>query len=161
MEATMDKQQSPMVEMHSSFWRDDQVTILFQSPIPLIVNGMFNPEPINELNLPRQLANINAFLQEQGVPATLHFLDDSDKSMPKPPPPQQQYSVKMHDMPNNSQLPAGVYAFGFHTPIEGSFGLIRTSAISFLKIEPNSSQSGNSGSSMKMSGTGDNSNGNG
>ncbi len=139
----MDMHQSPMVELHNSFWRNDQVTVLFQSPIPLVVDGIFNQDPIQEINVPQQLVNINGFLQEQDIPATLHFLDDSDESMPNPPPSQErQRAMKMNNMANSSQLPAGIYAFGFHRPIESSFGVIRTSVISFLKIVPNSSMSG-------------------
>lgn len=161
----MDMQQDPMVELHNSFWRDDQVTILFQSSTPLVVDGIFNPKPLQEIDVRQQLVNINGFLQEQDIPATLHFLDDSDESMPNPslPPPQQQgqRAVKMNDGAKDSQLPAGVYAFGFHTPIESSPGLIRTSVISFLKVEPNSSQGGSSSSSMRIHRIRDNGNGNG
>jgi subtilisin family serine protease len=161
MEATMDKQQSAMVELHNSFWRDDQVTILFQSSSPLVVNGIFKQEPLQEINVQQQLVNINGFLQEQDIPARLHFLDDSDQSVPNPPQLPLQFAMKMNDMANNSQLPAGVYAFGFHEPTESMFGLIRTSVISFLKIVPNSSMSGSGNSSMKMHGTSGDGNGNG
>lgn len=153
----MDMHQSPMVKMHNSFWRDDQVTILFQSSAPLVVDGIFNQDPVQEINVPQQVVNINGFLQEQNIPATLHFLDDSDESMPNPPPPPQERprAMKMNDMANSSQLPAGVYAFGFHRPIESSFGVIRTSVISFLKIVPNSSMSG-SGNGNGQDGSMDN-----
>ncbi len=164
----MDMQQSPMVAMHDTFWRDDQVTILFQSSTPLVVDGVFNSDPLQEIDVRQQLVNINGFLQEQKIPATLHFLDGSDESMPNPPPPpppqqqqQQPRAMKMNDMAKDSQLPAGVYAFGFPTPIESSLGLVRTSVISFLKIESNSSQGGSSRSSMRMHGRRDNGNGDG
>ncbi len=156
----MDMHPSPMVEMHNSFWREDQVTILFQSAAQLVIDGTFNSKPLQEINVPQQLVKINSFLQEQQIPATLHFLDDSDQpvSPPQPPP---QLAMKMNDMASSSQLPTGVYAFGFHRPIQSSFGPIGTSVISFLKIESNSPQSGGGSSSMNMRGAGDNGNGNG
>ena len=160
----MDMQQSPMVEMHNTFWRNDQVTILFQSSLPLVVDGIFKPEPIREIHVREQLVRINNFLQGRDIPATLHFLDDPDESMPKPPPPtpqEQQRIMKMNDMANDAQLPGGVYAYGFHTPIESAFGVIRTSVMGFLKIEPNSSGNMGGSPSMSMHSTGNGGNWNG
>ncbi len=148
----MDKQRSPMVEMHNSFWREDQVTILFQSSSSLVVGGLLRQKPLQDLNVQQQLININNFLGRQKIPAKLHFLDDSDQSMPRPLP--QQDAMKMGDMANGPQLPAGVYAFGFSEPLKSALGNISTSVISFLKIE--STQGGSDSSSMQMHGGGDN-----
>src|SRR5258706_6586555 len=135
MEATMNMQQKPtgtMVDMHNSFWRDDQVIILFHSDKRLIVDGMLKNDPLQELHLRRYVVQLSEFLKEKGVPVTLHFLDESDRMRRRPMP---QNSADMSGMANALQLPAGVYAFGFPQPIESDFGPISTSVISFLQVE--------------------------
>src|SRR5205807_788763 len=100
MEATMNMQQKPMgtmVDMHNSFWRDDQVTVLFHSDKRLIVDGMLMKGPLEELHLRRYIVRLSEFLKEKGVPVTLHFLDESDGMMRRP---MQQHSADMSDMAN-------------------------------------------------------------
>ena len=154
----MDMQQMSMGNVHDSFWRDDQVTILFHSDKHLIVDGMLNDAPLKELHLQRYVVQLSNFLKQHGVPVTLHFLDDSDHPMRKPMPHD---TSGMSNMADAFQLPAGVYAFGFPKPIESEFGPISTSVISFLQIEQHSSQGGSGSASMDMPGSGANGNGNG
>ena len=159
----MDMQQMPMGDMsmgnmHTSFWRDDQVTILFHSDKHLIVDGMLKNDPLKELHLQRYVEQLSNFLKRHGVPVTLHFLDDSDHPMRKPMP---QDTSGMSNMADAFQLPTGVYAFGFPKPIESEFGPISTSVISFLQIEQHSSQGGSGSASMDMPGSGADGNGNG
>src|SRR5258708_4661239 len=158
MEAKMDMQQKSMGNVHNSFWRDDQVTVLFHSDKPLIVDGMLNNAPLKELHLRRYVDQINNFLKRHEVAVTLRFLDDSDHPKHKPMP---QDASGMSNMADAFQLPAGVYAFGFPKPIESKFGPISTSVISFLQIEQHSSQGGSGSASMEMPGSGADGNGNG
>src|SRR5947209_5285018 len=135
MEATMDMQQKPtdtMVDMHNSFWRDDQVTILFHSDKRLIVDGMLIKDPLEELDLRHYVVQLSKFLKEKEVPVTLHFLDESDHMRRRP---MLQNSADTSGMANGFQLPTGVYAFGFPQPIDSDFGPISTSVISFLQVE--------------------------
>ena len=147
----MDMQQKPMgtmVDMHNSFWRDDQVTILFHSDKRLIVDGMLMKDPLEELHLRRYVVRLSEFLKEKGVPVTLHFLDEGDgmrgRSMP-------QHSAGKSGMANASQLSTGVYAFGFPQLIRSIFGPISTSVISFLQVEQHGG-----GTSMGMGASHDN-----
>src|SRR5260370_4583183 len=158
MEAKMDMQQMSMGNVHDSFWRDDQVTILFHSDKHLIVDGMLNDAPLKELHLQRYVVQLSNFLKQHGVPVTLHFLDDSDHPMRKPMPHD---TSGMSNMADAFQMPAAVYPFGFPKPIESAFGPISTSVISFLQIEQHSSQGGSGSASMDMPGSGANGNGNG
>src|SRR5712692_7825558 len=168
MDAKMDMQQMhkgkmPMRNLHNTFWREDQVTILFQSAIPLInEGGTLNPESVIDLQLQQQLDKLNSFLQKKGVPVTLHFLNESDHSKPDPDPDPDRPAPKHPNYPGDRiesidglQLPPGVYPFGFTTPLESSFGLIRTSVISFLQIKRHSLHGGSGGASMAMRGSGD------
>src|SRR5260221_188301 len=156
MEAKMAMQQMSMGNVHNSFWRDDQVTILFHSDKHLIVDGILTNAPLKELHLRRYVVQLSNFLKQHGVPVTLHFLDDSDQPRHKPMP---QATSGMSSMADAFQLPAGVYAFGFPQPIESEFGLISTSVISFLQIEQHSSQGGSGSASMEMPGSSANGNG--
>jgi hypothetical protein len=156
MEAKMDMQQMPMGNGHDSFWRDDQVTILFHSDKHLIVDGILTNAPLKELHLQRYVVQLSNFLKQHGVPVTLHFVDDSDQPRHKTVP---QDTSGMGNMVDAFQLPAGVYAFGFPKPIESEFGPISTSVISFLQIEQHSSQGASSSASMEMPGSGANGNG--
>ena len=158
----MDMQQMPMGkmsmgDMHNSFWRDDQVSIVFQSSTPLIVeDDIFNPEPLRELDLPVQLEKLNRFLQEKEVPVTLHFLNDGDHADLKPPvSPQISSTMERSESAGGLRLPPGIHPFGFPVPIESSFGPIRTSVISFFQIEKRSSHGGMGSASMKMHDSGD------
>ena len=156
----MDMQQMPMGkmsmgDMHNSFWRDDQVMVVFHSDIPLIKDGILNKEPLQKLPLRAQLEKLNRFLQEKGLPITLHFLHDGDHSDPNPPvPPQPPSTVERSELADGLQLPPGIFPFGFPTPIESSFGLIRTSVVSFFQIKKHSSNGGSGSTSMAMSGSG-------
>ena len=159
----MDTQQMPMGGMsmgneHTSLWRHDQVTVLFHSDKPLIVDGMLNNAPLKELHLRRYVNQLSNFLKQHGVPVTLHFLDDSDHPKHKPMP---QATSDMSNTADAFQLPAGVYAFGFPQPIESDFGPISTSVISFLQIEQHSSQGGSGSASTEMPGSSADGNGNG
>lgn len=154
----MATQQMPMGNVHNSFWRDDQVTVLFHSDKHLIVDGLLNNAPLKELHLRRYVVQLSNFLKQHGVPVTLHFLDDSDQQRHKPVP---QDTSGMSNMADAFQLPAGVYAFGFPQPIESEFGPISTSVISFLQIEQHSPQGGSGSASVEMPGSGTGGNGNG
>jgi len=150
----MDMQHMGKMPIHNTFWRDNQVTILFQSAIPLVnQDGTLNPEPLQELQLPQQLEKINRFLGEKGVPVTLHFLNDDHHSKPdpdRPAPTHPKYPGDRIELADSLQLPPGIYPFGFASPLESTFGLIRTSVISFLQIKQHSSQGGSSNISMSM-----------
>lgn len=156
----------PMHNLHNTFWREDQVTILFQSANPLInEDGTLNPQPVKDLQLQLQLDKLNSFLQKKGVPVTLHFLNDGHHSKPgpnsdldRPAPNHPNYPGNRIDLIDGLQLPPGVYPFSFTTPLESSFGLIRTSVISFLQIKRHSMHGGSGGPSMAMTtrGSGDN-----
>ncbi len=117
--------------MHDTFWRNDQVTVVFRSDIPLISDGIHNTEPLlRSLNLPSQLQRLNQFLQENHVPATLTFLGDDEKSAPPDQP-----ALSTANNGDSSKLPLGVHLFGLAAPIQTDFGVINTSVISFLKID--------------------------
>jgi Subtilase family len=150
MEAKMDIQQMPMDNIHTVFWREDQVTILFHSDKRLIVDGTLRDDPLKELHLRRYVVQLSNFLKQQGVPVTLHFLDESDHPKRKPMP---QDTSDMSNMADAFLLPAGVYAFGFPQPIDSDFGTISTSVISFLRVEQHSSQGGSGSASMEMPGS--------
>jgi len=139
--------QGIMPNMHDTFWRDDQVTVLLQSDQSLVVDGMLSREPIQDLGLPTLPQKLSKFLQDNKIPVTLHFLDDSDQSGPDQPPPPQIISSRSGQL-DDLGLPPGVYAFGFRSPLDSEFGLIRTSVISFLRIEKAASHKG--GADMAM-----------
>lgn len=155
----MDMQQMPMGNDHKSFWRDDQVAVLFRSDLPLIIDGILNKEPLQKLDLPAQRQKLNTFLRDKGIQVTLHFLDEEDHSHPDQPPPQ---NMLYRSGPvDGLELHRGVYPFGFPSPIQSDFGLIRTSVISFFRIEKDSSQAGSANTSMQMPGSSDQDHGNG
>lgn len=154
----MEKQQMPMNDMHDTFWRNDQVTIIFHSDKPFIVDGVEGKPTVdsllNKMRLQDYLDRLSSFLHGNNVPVTLHFLDESNDANQMPMP---QDTSEMNNMANASQLPPGVYAFGFPRPIESDFGPISTSVISFLRIEYHG---GSSSASMGMPGSGTTGNGN-
>ena len=155
----MDMQQMPMGNEHNTFWRDDKVTILFRSDLPLIIDGILNKEPLRKLDLPAQRQKLNTFLRDKGIPVTLHFLGDGDHSDPDQPPPQNM--LDRSGLVDGLELPPGVYPFGFPSPIESQYGLIRTSVVGFFHIEKGSSQAGSGNASMEMPGSSDDHNDNG
>lgn len=123
-------------DMHDTFWRDDQVMIVFHSSIPLIsTDGFLNKRKLLEdLNLPVQLQQISEFLNLQLYPDNeaqirLTFLDDRDN------PPSREHKafsdVKTHD---SEKLPHGVYLFGLKDAIQKDFGKIQTSIPGFFNI---------------------------
>ncbi len=121
--------------MHDTFWRNDQVMVVFHSKLPLIEDGVFKNEPVlDDLNLPEQLKRINTFLfqqfRKQGRdPVHLVFLGDNEKPAVGDRPVMRRFNVGI-----NQQLPSGVYLFDEGANIEESFGTIRTSIHAFLKI---------------------------
>jgi hypothetical protein len=113
MQQNMPPMDGMKMEMHDTFWRNDQVTVVFRSDIPLISDGNHNTgQLLQKLDLPSQLQRLNQFLEENHVPASLPSYGDSSK------------------------LPPGVHHFGLTAAIPTDFGDIHTSVISFLKIGP-------------------------
>ncbi len=44
------------MQLHDTFWRDDQVMVIFHSKLPLIENGVLSKEQVlNDLNLREQI----------------------------------------------------------------------------------------------------------
>jgi hypothetical protein len=143
-----DGKQMPMDNVHNTFWRDDQITILFQSDLPLVTAAMLNKEPLQSLQLPVQLQKLNEFLREQQVPVTLDFLGGTDRSSPDQPTPSQDEGDRS-DLAG-LQLPAGIYPFGLMSPIKSSYGLIRTYVISCFQTRQTPSQGGSNNTTMTM-----------
>jgi len=116
---------------HDTFWRNDQVIVVFRSDDPFILDGILNKEPLlRKLNLPLQLQRLNQFLQENHVSVTLTFLGDDEK-----PAPPEQLALSNVNNADGSKLPPGVYLFGSTPLIQTDLGVIHTSVISFLKID--------------------------
>jgi subtilisin family serine protease/tetratricopeptide (TPR) repeat protein len=117
--------------MHDTLWRNDQVTVVFRSDIPLFSEGNHNTELLlRNLNLPLQLQRLNQFLQENHVPATLTFFDDNEKPIPPGQP-----VISDASNADSSKLPSGVHHFGLTAPIQTDFGEMISSVISFLNIQ--------------------------
>ena len=147
----MDMQHMSMDKMHTVFWRDDQITILFQSALPLIEeDGLLQKRPLMEFDATAQLNKLNHFLEGKKVPVTLHLLDESDDSDPMKPARRQRILEGVELPDGFLQLPHGVYPFGLTTPVESPYGIIRTSFISFFQIKVRSSHDGSGGMSMKV-----------
>lgn len=145
----MDTQQMPMKNMgHDTFWREDQVSILFQSSLPLFKSdGTLNLDPIKEVDVPKQLAAINNFLSENHVPVTLEFLPDIPPSHPmRPSTPQ--YALEQTFGDSQVNLPPGVYPFGFKEPIKSAHGPIATTFICVFHMKAGSTHS--AGTPMAM-----------
>lgn len=121
--------------MHDTFWRNDQVMVVFHSTLLLIEDGVLKKELLlDDLNLREQLKRINTFLfqqfREQGRdPVHLVFLGDNEKPAVGDRPVMRRFNVG-----TSSQLPSGVYLFDQGTNIERSFGTIRTSIHAFFKV---------------------------
>jgi hypothetical protein len=141
-----------MLKMHNTFWRNDQITVLFQSNQRFITDGVLSTAPVQQVDLPKQLQQLNAFLGQKQVPATLQFLNEGDSSAPNPPTP------SPNNLTDSSKLPAGVYPFSFPSPIQTDSGLgpINTSFISFLKVvsDPARGGGGNVGMTSRNGGAG-------
>jgi len=129
--------QQKMSMVHDTFWRNDQVTVMFRSDIPLITDGNHNTETLlRNLNLPSQLQRLNQFLQENHIPATLTFLGDDEK-----PAPPEQPALSNANNGDSSKLPPGVYLFGLTAPIQTDLGVVHTCVISFFNINKGPAQS--------------------
>src|SRR5438270_13416322 len=121
MEVKMNMQDMPMGKMsmdnaHNTFWRDDQITIVFRSDISLVSGDVIRNKQrlLTGLDLPTQLNRLNTFLKGK-VPVTLSFLGDSDQPGPGKSSKTQPDTLNIEDSGN---LPAGVYLFGLTTPIQ-------------------------------------------
>ena len=146
----MSKGKMPM-NMHNTLWRDDQITILFQSALPLIEEGgLLQKGPLVAFDATAQLNKLNNFLKGRKVPVTLHLLDESDNSDPMKPARRRRILEGVELPDDFLQLPHGVYPFGLTSPVESPYGIIRTSFISFFQIKMRSSHGGSGGASMKM-----------
>lgn len=126
------------IDMHDTFWRDDQVMIVFHSDIPLISDdGVLNRDKLlKDLNLPMQLRQINVFLNNQldpehKNPITLTFLDE--KYNPDPDA-DNVFSFDSEKVSNGEPLPRGIYLVGLKEVIQKDFGEIRTSVIGFFHL---------------------------
>jgi Subtilase family len=121
--------------MHDTFWRNDQVMVVFHSKLPISEDGVLNKEPLlDDLNIREQLKRINRFLfqkfREQGRdPIHLVFLGDNEKPAIGDRPVMRRFNVG-----TSPQLPSGVYLFDEGTDIVKSFGTIRTSIHAFFKV---------------------------
>jgi hypothetical protein len=141
LEARMQQNMPPMdnmkkMDMHDTFWRDDQVMIVFHSSTPLIsADGVLNKRQLLEdLNLPVQLRKISEFLNLQLYPNNeahirLTFLDDRDN-----PPSGEHNAFGSVNTGDSSELPHGVYLFGLKDAIQKDFGKIQTSIPGFFNI---------------------------
>src|ERR1700730_9387394 len=118
MEVNKNMQQMPMDNMHNLFWRDDQVSVLFQSDQPLIIDGVLNQQP-PQFFLEQYRDKLNGFLRDQGVLVTLKFLGESDNPPPvRSTPPLPAHSGVRFELADDFQPPPGIYPFGFTKPIE-------------------------------------------
>jgi hypothetical protein len=121
--------------VHDTFWRNDQVMVVFHSKLPLFEDGVLKKEPLlDDLNLRGQLKRINMFLfqqfREQGRdPVHLVFLGDNEKPAVGDRPVMRRFNVG-----TGQQLPPGVYLFDEGTNVEENFGTIRSSIHAFFKI---------------------------
>jgi hypothetical protein len=141
LEARMQQNMPPMdnmkkMDMHDTFWRDDQVMIVFHSSTPLIsADGVLNKDRLlKDLNLPVQLQQIGEFLNLQLYPNNeahirLTFLDDRDN-----PPSGEHDAFGGVNTGDSSKLPHGVYLFGLKDAIQKDFGEIQTSIPGFFNI---------------------------
>ena len=128
------------MDEHNTFWRNDQLTVIFRSDISLTSGDVIRNKRLllEKLDLRFQLQQLNQFLQDNNVQVTLQFFGDKDRPDSGHPSSSQQYASNAED---SSELPPGVYLFGLATPIQSSYGEISTSVVSFLKFEKPSSQS--------------------
>ena len=121
--------------MHDTFWRDDQVMIVFHSQRPLIENGMLRKELIlKELNLPEQLNRINTSLAQQRkehglAPVHLVFLGDNQQPAVSDRPVMRRFNVG-----TGSQIPPGVYLFDAGKEVRITSNVLRTSIHVFFKV---------------------------
>src|SRR5258708_5117034 len=152
------KMKMNMDNPHKVFWRDDQVTVLFRSDIPFVIDGILNQGPLQQFSAPAQLKVLNGFLQEKGIRGyTLQLLDGGDHSDPEQPPPPPQGRSKRSSLANDLGLPPGIYPFSFATSIVLPQGeKISTSFVSFFRIEKSPSHVASGESAMEKPDPGDN-----
>jgi len=156
MEAKMDMQPTHMDNMHDTFWRDDQVSILFLSDVPLLNEaGKLNKGDLRKV-IEGQPDIVSDFLQQPvsdqqsvsdssiGDPilVKLRFLND-DSGPDSPPSPSMYRPNGMTNSEDDSEIPPGVYPFQVALPpVPIPFDAVRTSFASFFKIEDLSQQGG-------------------
>ena len=138
MQQNMPHMDDMKMDMHDTFWRDDQIMIVFHSTIPLISgDGVLNQDRLlQDLNLPLQLRQINEFLNRQlhsanQSPIRLTFLDESDNQSPVDKTDISFNSLNRSDRP---MLPHAVYLFGLKETIKKDFGEIQTSIVGFFHL---------------------------
>src|SRR5215467_2536460 len=126
------------IDMHDTFWRDDQVMIVFHSNIPLIsTDGVLNQERIlRDLNLPLQLQQINEFINlkldpDHQHPIRLTFLDERHNPMSDG---KIRLSYQGVNSSQGSTPPYGIYLVGLREAIQKDFGEIWTSVIGFFHL---------------------------
>src|ERR1700730_13136281 len=144
MEVKMDRQS---MDMHNTIWRDDHVSILFLSNVPLLNEaGKLNKADLGRV-IKGQPETVSHFLQQQvnespvGEPiqVQLHFLND-DSHKDSPPMLSRQRPDGMTNAEDDSEIPPGVYPFEVTLPpadIPIPFGPanVKASFASFFKIE--------------------------
>src|SRR6266568_5339183 len=128
MQQNMPIMDNSKMDMHDTFWRDDQVMIVFHSDIPLISDdGVLNQDRLlQDLNLPLQLRQINEFINLQldpnhQAPIRLTFLDERDNPIPDG---ETGLSYNSVNSGAGSTLPRGVYLVGLKEAIKKDFGEI-------------------------------------
>ncbi len=138
MQQNMPPMDNMKMDMHDTFWRDDQVMIVFHSDIPLIsADRVLNQDRLlQDLNLPLQLRQINEFINlelktDQQNAIRLTFLDERDNPIPDGETDLSFNSVNAGD---GSTLPRAVYLIGLKEAIKKDFGEIQTSIIGFFHL---------------------------
>lgn len=147
------------MEMHDTFWRNDQVSILFLSDVPLLnQDGNLNTKDLLGV-IQGQPEIVSHFLQQpvsespdgEPIEVQLHFLNDDTHT--EPPPMQGPDAMK--SVENNTQIPPGIYPFEATLPqpdIPVPFGPenLKASFASFFKIEDLSQPGGATPSSGSL-----------
>src|SRR6266567_457329 len=141
MEAKMNMQSMAMDDVHNTFWRDDQVCILFLTDIPLLNEaGILNREPLRNLmfELPN---NVTRFLNQVvgGAPAIqvqLNFLNGGSHPDSKVATQTKQASHRT-DSEDDPGIFPGVYPFEVALPpIDLPLPFtVHTSIAGFFQIE--------------------------
>lgn len=135
------------VEMHNAFWRDDQVSILFLSNVPILNEaGKLNKADLGRV-IRGQPEAVSHFLQQQvnesavgePIPVQLHFLNDDSHADSRPMLSMQRPDARTHSE-DDSEIPPGIYPFEVALPpttIPIPIGPenVKASFASFFKIE--------------------------
>jgi subtilisin family serine protease len=147
MEVKMDMQPVDMLNMHNTFWRDDQVSILFLSNVPIFNEaGKLNKTDLGRV-INGQAETVSHFLQQQvsespvgdPIQVQLHFLND-DSHAGSPPMVSMYRPDATTNAEDDSEIPPGVYPFEVTLPpttIPIPIGAenVKASFASFFKIE--------------------------